>query len=130
LRDEVPNLVGLKVSDKPWSAVAPYLVEGLDVFVGAEELLLEGLAVGAAGAVSGLASAFPDAVVDLVRGRSREAHDRVVALRRGLERFPFHAAAKRSLARRGLPVRGDVRAPLRGLTEGERKELDEWLESS
>jgi 4-hydroxy-tetrahydrodipicolinate synthase len=122
--------VGLKVSDKPWSAVAPYLVEGLDVFVGAEELLLEGLAVGAAGAVSGLASAFPDAVVELVHECTSSAHDRVVDLRRGLERFPFHAAAKRSLALRGVPVRGDVRAPLRGLTEEERKELDEWLESS
>ena len=129
LRDEAPNLAGLKVSDKPWSAVAPYLIEGLDVFVGAEELLREGLAAGAAGAVSGLASAFPDAVVDLVRGRGPEAHDRAVALRRGLERFPFHAAAKHALARRGLPVRGHVRAPLRGLTEDERKELDEWLES-
>src|SRR5256714_13337123 len=38
LRAELPNLAGLKVSDKPWDAVAPYLVEGLDVFVGAEEL--------------------------------------------------------------------------------------------
>lgn len=129
LRDEAPNLAGLKVSDKPWSAVAPYLIEGLDVFVGAEELLLEGLAAGAAGAVSGLASAFPEVVVGLVRGRGQEAHDRAVALRRGLERFPFHAAAKRVLAQRGLPVRGQVRAPLRGLTEDERKELDEWLES-
>ena len=129
LRDEAANLAGLKVSDKPWSAVAPYLIEGLDVFVGAEELLREGLGAGAAGAVSGLASAFPDAVVDLVRGRGQEAHDRAVALRRGLERFPFHAAAKHTLAHRGLPVPGHVRAPLRGLTEEERKELDEWLES-
>lgn len=130
LRDEAPNLAGLKVSDKPWSAVAPYLVEGLDVFVGAEELLREGLTAGAAGAVSGLASVFPDVVVDLVRGRGQEAHDRVVALRRGLERFPFHAAAKRALTHRGVPVRGEVRAPLRGLTEQERRELDAWLESS
>jgi dihydrodipicolinate synthase/N-acetylneuraminate lyase len=130
LRDEAPNLAGLKVSDKPWSAVAPYLSEGLDVFVGAEELLREGLAAGAAGAVSGLASAFPEEVVGLVHERTDERHERVVALRRGLERFPFHAAAKRAVAHRGIPLRGDVRAPLRGLTEEERKELDEWLESS
>lgn len=129
LRDEASNLAGLKVSDKPWSAVAPYLIEGLDIFVGAEELLLEGLAAGAAGAVSGLASAFPDVVVSLARGRGQDAHDRAVALRCGLERFPFHAAAKHAVAHRGIPMRGDVRAPLRGLTEEERKELDEWLES-
>jgi dihydrodipicolinate synthase/N-acetylneuraminate lyase len=130
LRDEASNLAGLKVSDKPWSKVAPYLVEGLDVFVGAEELLREGLAAGAAGAVSGLASAFPDAVVALVRERSAEAHERAVALRRGIERFPFHAAAKHALGRRGVPVGADVRAPLRGLTEDERTALDAWLESS
>ena len=39
LRDEVSNLAGLKVSDRPLAAVQPYLLEGLDVFVGAEELL-------------------------------------------------------------------------------------------
>ena len=35
LRELAPNLAGLKVSDTPWEAFAPYLVEGLDVFVGA-----------------------------------------------------------------------------------------------
>ena len=37
LRDEVPNLAGLKVSDAPWEAFAPYLLDGLDVFVGPGE---------------------------------------------------------------------------------------------
>src|SRR5262249_61203027 len=59
LRDRVPNLRGLKVSDKPWEAVEPYLLEGLDVFVGAESLVARGLANGAAGAVSGLAALHP-----------------------------------------------------------------------
>jgi len=68
--------------------------------------------------------------VELVHECTNDRHERVVALRRGLERFPFHAAAKRAVAHRGIPVRGDVRAPLRGLTEEERKELDGWLESS
>ena len=35
-RDAVPNLRGLKVSNQPFDAVEPYLLEGLDVFVGAE----------------------------------------------------------------------------------------------
>ena len=34
LQDEAPNFVGLKVSDAPWDAFAPYLTLGLDVFVG------------------------------------------------------------------------------------------------
>ena len=52
----------------------PYLVEGLDVFIGAEALISDGLAAGAAGAVSGLASAFPEVVVEAVRsGDSKRA---------------------------------------------------------
>jgi dihydrodipicolinate synthase/N-acetylneuraminate lyase len=34
------------------------------------------------------------------------------------------------LGRRGVPVRPDVRAPLRVLTEAEREDLDRWLASS
>jgi len=52
------------------------------------------------------------------------------ALRDGLEQFPFHAAAKHVLARRGVPITEEVRAPLRELTEDERQALDRWLGSS
>ena len=67
LRELVPNLAGLKVSDSPFEKVRPYLVDGLDLFVGAEALIGEALAAGAAGAVSGLASGFPEVVVEAVR---------------------------------------------------------------
>src|SRR5215208_6983147 len=63
LREHVPNLVGLKVSDTPWDAFQPYLLEGLDVLVGPESLIAQGLDNGAAGAVSALASALPEKVV-------------------------------------------------------------------
>src|SRR5438093_978263 len=56
LRGAAANFRGLKVSDTPWERFAPYLIEGLDVFVGPEALLPQGLAAGAAGAVSALAS--------------------------------------------------------------------------
>ena len=118
LRSEVSNLAGLKVSDRPLEAVEPYVLEGLDVFVGAEELLP---VRGAAGTVSGLASVFPERVVAL---------DGVGELRAALDRYPFQAAAKYVLGRRGVPVREDVRAPLRRLSDNEKRELDEWLESS
>jgi dihydrodipicolinate synthase/N-acetylneuraminate lyase len=130
LREELPNLAGLKVSDRPWDVVAPYLLDGLDVFVGAEELVAEGLANGAAGAVSGLAAVYPEAVVELVRERSPEAHERAVVLRRGLERFPFHAAAKLALRSRGIRIDPHVRPPLRQLGAAELEELRRWLESS
>jgi dihydrodipicolinate synthase/N-acetylneuraminate lyase len=131
LRDEAPNLAGLKVSDSPWEKLEPYLIEGLDVFVGAEALIPRGIAHGATGAVSGLASVFPDAVVALVREPTPELGEKIAALRASLQRFPFHAAAKMALGLRGVPVRGGVRAPLRGLDDSERAEVErivsEWL---
>ena len=120
LRDDTPNFAGLKVSDTPFDAVEPYLMDDLDVFVGAEPLVLEGLRRGAAGAVSGLATAFPEVVAKLVHERSEAAHRAVTELRRLLEPLPFHAAMKAVLAERGVPVRPDVRAPLRALTDDER----------
>ena len=36
LRERAPNLAGLKVSDAPFDRFSPYLIEGLDVFVGPE----------------------------------------------------------------------------------------------
>src|SRR5215472_4971210 len=124
LRERAPNLAGMKVSDSPWERLEPYLVAGLDVFVGAEALLGRGLAAGAAGAVSGLAASFPDAVVPLVRAPTAEVGERAVALRAALQRFPFHAASKAALGFRGVPVGPDVRAPLRGLSDAEHAEVE------
>src|SRR5919108_5744068 len=120
LRERAPNLAGMKVSDSPWDAFQPYLIEGLDVYVGPEALIAQGLEHGAAGAVSALATAFPEKVVSV--------DPALAEIRDALERFPRHAALKRIAARRGVPVREDVRAPLRGLSDEERRKLDEWLD--
>jgi dihydrodipicolinate synthase/N-acetylneuraminate lyase len=130
LRERAPNLAGLKVSDAPWERFAPYLVAGLDVFVGPEALISQGMRSGAVGAVSALASAFPERVVAAVRDPDGPDAAAMADVRASIERFPRHAALKRVVARRGVPVREDVRAPLRGLTDDERRELDEWLASS
>ena len=108
------RVAGLKVSNRPFEEVAPYMIEGLDVFIGAEALVDEGLERGAVGSVSGLAAAFPEG------GAEKRA---------ALERFPFQAALKAVLGWRGVPVREDVRAPLRTLTPDERADLKQWLES-
>jgi dihydrodipicolinate synthase/N-acetylneuraminate lyase len=121
VRATAPNLAGLKVSDIPWDAVAPYLLEGLDVFVGSEPLVLGGLAHGAVGAVSGLATAFPEIVAALVHDQSEEAGVQVATLRRLLDPLPFHASLKAVLAARGVPVGPAVRPPLRELTPVERQ---------
>jgi dihydrodipicolinate synthase/N-acetylneuraminate lyase len=120
LREQVDNVTGMKVSDAPFEKVEPYLLEGLDVYIGAEGLIGQGLAAGAAGAVSALASAFPEVIVEAVRsGDSRAAGE----LRSAIERFPRHAALKAVVRARGVPIREDVRPPLRGLTQAERAEL-------
>jgi dihydrodipicolinate synthase/N-acetylneuraminate lyase len=124
LREEASNFAGLKVSDTPWERFSPYLVDGLDIFVGPEALIPQGLAAGATGAVSGLAASFPDAVVALVRDPTPENGARVGALRASLQALPFHAASKMVLGLRGVPVRGGVRPPLRDLTESERDEVE------
>jgi len=123
LRSEVPNLAGMKVSDTPFAKVEPYLLEGLDVFVGSEPLTLEGMERGAVGAVSGLATAWPEVVAALVHDWDPMAHARVTDLRDRLAGIPFHAALKTVLAARGVPVRPDVRPPLRGLTAEERERV-------
>ena len=128
LREEASNLAGLKVSDTPFEAFRRYLLPGLDVFVGPEALIHEGLANGAIGAVSALASAFPAEVAAVVREPTAEGAARLAELRVFVERFPRQAALKRLLALQDVPVREDVRAPLRGLTTEERAELDAWLE--
>jgi dihydrodipicolinate synthase/N-acetylneuraminate lyase len=121
LHETSPNLAGLKVSDTPWSAIEPYALEGLDLFVGSEPLVLEALDRGADGAVSGLATAFPEIVASLVHDRNATAGDHVSTLRTLLGPIPFHAALKEILVARGVPVRPDVRPPLRPLTREERE---------
>jgi dihydrodipicolinate synthase/N-acetylneuraminate lyase len=129
LHAEAPNLAGLKVSDTPFERVEPYLIEGLDIFIGSEPLLPRGLSSGAAGTVSGLAAAFPDYVARLYREPGAAgAVEVVTALRNALQEFQFNAAVKAALAWRGVHVQGDVRAPLLPLTAEERIALEARLE--
>lgn len=128
LRDDLDNVVGLKVSDTPLDAFEKYMLPGFDIFVGPEALIADGMARGARGAVSALASALPREVAAVVRNPSAEGAARLGELRAFVEQFPRQAALKRLLALQGVPVNEDVRAPLRGLTVEERDELDAWAE--
>lgn len=121
IRERCPNLRGMKVSDTPFAAIEPYLaLQDLDVFIGQEPLVLQGIERGAVGAVSGLATAFPEVVASLVHELSQHAHERVTQLRQGLQGIPFHAALKEMLVSKDVLTAADVRAPLRGLTASER----------
>ena len=127
LRDTAPNFTGLKVSDAPFERVQPYVLPGLDVFIGAEELIHRGLAVGAVGAVSGLAAALPELTVRAVRSGSAQDSAAAGRVRASLQRFPFHAVLKHILRWRGVPIGPSVRAPLRALDVGEIDELERLL---
>jgi dihydrodipicolinate synthase/N-acetylneuraminate lyase len=124
LRELAPNFRGLKVSETPWERFAPYVIDGLDVFVGPEALIGQGMAAGALGAVSALASAFPELVAAAVR--SPESAD-LGPVREAMQKFAFCSALKTVLAQRGVPVNPDVRRPLRLLTEAEQGELARLL---
>ena len=120
LGSAVGNLAGMKVSDTPYEKFERYLGLGLDVFVGPEAFIGRGLRAGAVGAVSALASAFPERVAAAVRDES----DDLASLRETIERFPRHAALKHVVRRRGVPLQPDVRAPLRLLTPAEEREFE------
>jgi dihydrodipicolinate synthase/N-acetylneuraminate lyase len=126
LREDADNVVGLKVSDTPLDAFEKYVLPGFDIFVGPEALIADGMARGALGVVSALASALPREVGAVVRDPSPEGAARLGELRSFVEQFPRQAALKRLLALQGVSVREDVRAPLRGLTQDEREQLDTW----
>jgi dihydrodipicolinate synthase/N-acetylneuraminate lyase len=128
LRDAHPSLAGMKVSDRSFAEVEPYLGLGLDVFVGSEPLIPQAMAAGAIGSVSGLASALPALVAGVVAGPTPEGGEALATARRALAVAPNIPGLKRVLQRCGVPVAGEVRAPLRGLTDAERAAVDEAVE--
>jgi N-acetylneuraminate lyase len=128
LRDAHPSLVGMKVSDRTYGEVEPYLLDGLDVFIGAEAVIPQGMAAGAVGAVSGLATAFPEQVAAVVADPTASGGQGLADIRAALAGPPMVAGLKRVLARRGVPVGPDVRLPLRGLTEDEARVVDEVVD--
>jgi len=123
LRSSAPNLVGMKVSDSTFDAVRPYLIDGLDVFIGAEGLIAQGMASGAAGSVSGLAAALPELTIDAVESRTAAASARAARVRSLIDPFPFHSALKFILQRRGVAIEDAVRQPLLTLNDEQRLTL-------
>ena len=127
VRDLAANLAGLKVSESPFEKVEPFLDLGLPVYVGSEPLIPAAMARGALGAVSGLAAAFPDVVRAALDAPDAVAEARLQKLRGAMEQHPFIASVKHVLARRGVPINPDMRAPMRRLSEAEVAALDSVL---
>jgi dihydrodipicolinate synthase/N-acetylneuraminate lyase len=128
LRSSAPNLVGMKVSDSTFDAVRPYLIDGLDVFIGAEGLIAQGLELGAAGSVSGLAAALPEVTINAVTARTAEASSLAARIRTSLDVAPFHSAMKCILQHRGVAIDDAVRAPLLAVDEAQRRALHRLID--
>jgi dihydrodipicolinate synthase/N-acetylneuraminate lyase len=128
LREDASNFAGLKVSEATFDRFEPYLLQNLDVLVGPEALIVQGLGRGAVGAVSALATAFPELVARLVGHRDPGLGAAVGDLRTAVERLPMPGVLKEVLRLRGVPITGDVRAPLRALTETERVDVPALVE--
>jgi dihydrodipicolinate synthase/N-acetylneuraminate lyase len=126
IRDRCPNLAGLKVSDAPWERFEPYLIEGLSIFVGPETLIDRGMAAGAVGAVSALASTLPELVIEAVRSGTPQASARCGQVRNSIQRYPFHSALKRILRLRGVPLSDEVRPPLRRVPDSDWNTFDSF----
>jgi dihydrodipicolinate synthase/N-acetylneuraminate lyase len=129
VRERADNLAGLKVSEGAFESVQPYLALGLPVYVGSEPLIPRALAAGAAGAVSGVAAAFPDVVRAVVDQPTQAGEERLAELRTALEAQPFISAIKVALGQRGVPVLPDVRAPLRPLGSAEATRVEQIVRS-
>ncbi len=77
--------------------------------------------------MSALASAFPEEVAAVVREPTEAGAARLAQLREQMESFPRHAALKRVIRWKGVPLRADVRPPLRDLDAAEIVSLEDWL---
>jgi dihydrodipicolinate synthase/N-acetylneuraminate lyase len=128
LRERIDTLAGVKDSSTSLDQLRAYLtLDGLTVLVGGDERMLAGLRFGAAGVVSGIASVFPEMVLDVARAQraggneqAQRAQARLTRARHLLAQGPPLAALKLAARERGLGVRESLRAPLRALDTDER----------
>jgi dihydrodipicolinate synthase/N-acetylneuraminate lyase len=129
IRERADNFAGLKVSESPWERLEPSLDLGLPVLVGNEPMIPRAMARGAIGSVSGMAACFPEVVRAALDGPDEAAGAILRDVRSTLEAAgQFVASGKHVLVRRGVPVRPDVRAPLRRLSPDESRALDAAIE--
>jgi dihydrodipicolinate synthase/N-acetylneuraminate lyase len=82
LAGKYPNFQSVKESSadaRRVSAIRALVGDRVDVFIGVDDVILEGIAVGAVGWIAGLANAFPRESVDLFElgraGKSKEAFE-------------------------------------------------------
>lgn len=134
---KIDGVAGLKDSSKdvPWLGQAIDAQRDLTFLSGSDSLLFPGLEVGCTGAVSAVANAFPELVVDLYEAydagdedRARELQSTVYDVRSALKRGPYMAGVKTALDVRDLDFSpGPLRSPLRKMDDDDQELLAQDL---
>lgn len=133
---QVPGVVGLKDSscDLAWIGRVRRALPKWALLHGGDALVHACLLLGCDGSVSGVANAFPEALVALYEAAQRGDHERARALQLLVSKLealayagPPLAGIKAALAWRGLEA-GEPRLPLVGLSQAEREALFQKLE--
>jgi dihydrodipicolinate synthase/N-acetylneuraminate lyase len=132
-----PNLIGMKDSGIDTQNTLELIRhrKDLHIYIGNDSLIADGLAAGAQGVISGIASAFPDiisGVVDVYESRedAQGAQHRLNDLLQIIARYPAISVFRSILAFRGMK-RTWARPPLVDLTNEQaiklRRELEAYL---
>lgn len=131
---QCPNFVGLKDSSGKLDLIAAYREARLAVFIGRDHMVLDGLNLGAAGAVSACANVVPRAFVDLYdafqagdRERAARLQALVEPLRRAFSLGTFPSVIKEAMNLAGLDG-GVCRRPVGPLPAPAREQLARVIE--
>lgn len=133
----IDGVAGIKDSsgDLAWLGQAIDAAPDLTVLTGSDDVLLPGLALGTAGAVSAAANVFPELVVELYGAydageceRASALQSTLYRLRRAIDAGPFMSGVKTALALRDLDFDvGGLRGPLRTMDADQRATLEAEL---
>ncbi len=137
LAEKHKNIVGIKDSSKDLSRLQDYLSilgEGYDVVVGTDALVYPALAMGATGVVSAVGNCFPEIMVELYEAftagdfvKAKELQFRANKVRDVLKLGSYITPYYEALKLRGVKI-GDVKMPLRSLTELEKEKIKQGLQ--
>lgn len=130
-----PNLLGIKFSSPNLPRLVQYAKanapQGSDALIGNDQLALACLILGGKGYVSGPGAAFPQMFVSLYEtfcagalDKAMEIQQTITATLETMKGIPEIPAIKHLLMRQGIIGSDTCRAPLRLLTDEEKKKLD------
>jgi 4-hydroxy-tetrahydrodipicolinate synthase len=132
---ECQNFVGLKDSSGKLGEIPEYTEAGLAVFIGRDHMILDGLKLGCAGAVTACANVCPRAFVELYEAfqagdmeKAARLQALVEPLRRAFSLGTFPSVVKEAMNMSGVRA-GACRRPVGPLPAEARQKLAEVLES-